>query len=329
MESSASFAVGGKRPFEDDDPSDPHQQVGNGFQNNGIEDLSPAASRRKKGGPGSSNRTGQACDRCKTRKIRCDNMAGACSNCRQTSSQCITTDRNTGRPMPRGYHEDVETDNQILRDRLQKLEALLKQNNIPIQNPNVGSSSSGANSTANWPSSSWAHDPSLSATPPGNNQTDQSSGLPMHLLQALPALRNAQGGSYSGVQVASGSVLSHIKGTSLSFWGMEIDITNFAPAEANEVERYASYDTFIDSLGSTLPEPPLPPTLDDYNAIAMAYLNGLNPYTPVLDKRDTMALIERRYTDITFEPTAAERTILHMLLAHFYYQHSVRSDNDS
>jgi len=151
----------------------------------------------------------------------------------------------------------------------------------------------------------------------------------MHLLQALPALRNAQGGSYSGVQAASGSVLSHIKGTSLSFWGMEIDITNFAPTEANEAERYASYDTFIDSLGSTLPEPPLPPTLDDYNAIAMAYLNGLNPYTPMLDKRDMMALIERRYTDITFEPSAAESTILHMLLAHFYYQHSVRSDNDS
>jgi len=66
MESSANFAVGGKRPYEDDDdPNDAHQLIGNGFQNNGIDGLSPATSRRKKGGPGSSNRTGQACDRCK------------------------------------------------------------------------------------------------------------------------------------------------------------------------------------------------------------------------------------------------------------------------
>ncbi|KAI9784364.1 MAG: hypothetical protein M1816_000888 [Peltula sp. TS41687] len=73
-----------------------------------------------------SHRTGQACDRCKIRKIRCDGMPGGCSPCRQVNIECCTTDRITGRAWSRGYVEDLQNRNRDLENRLRDQEVRLR-----------------------------------------------------------------------------------------------------------------------------------------------------------------------------------------------------------
>ncbi|KFA72028.1 hypothetical protein S40288_02318 [Stachybotrys chartarum IBT 40288] len=56
----------------------------------------------------SYTRTGQACNRCKVRKIKCDANPIGCSNCRTASCKCETTDPTTKKRYPRGYAERNE-----------------------------------------------------------------------------------------------------------------------------------------------------------------------------------------------------------------------------
>ncbi|KAL2889477.1 Transcriptional activator protein acu-15 [Ceratocystis lukuohia] len=73
----------------------------------------------------SSTRTGQACDRCKVRKIRCDALPDGCSHCVYQKISCFVTDRITGRTERRGYLKELETQIEALQARLQDMETLL------------------------------------------------------------------------------------------------------------------------------------------------------------------------------------------------------------
>ena len=59
-------------------------------------------------GISSHSRTGQACDRCKVRKIRCDQAPDQCTNCRNQNLDCLVTDRITGRTVRRDYLSELE-----------------------------------------------------------------------------------------------------------------------------------------------------------------------------------------------------------------------------
>ena len=75
-----------------------------------------------------SSRTGQACDRCKIRKIRCDATPGGCTPCMQNGTECKTTDRITGRATSRGHAENLEHENTSLKMYVIELQAQLRQN---------------------------------------------------------------------------------------------------------------------------------------------------------------------------------------------------------
>ena len=79
----------------------------------------------------SSTRTGQACDRCKVRKIRCDGLPGGCSPCLQNNTECFTTDRITGRATSRGYTEELEQQVRDLQHRNRELEQRLRALDVP------------------------------------------------------------------------------------------------------------------------------------------------------------------------------------------------------
>lgn len=66
----------------------------------------------------SASRTGQACDRCKERKMKCDPDPVACQPCRQKSLKCFTTDRVTGQSRERGQSDRAENEVSYLRDQL-------------------------------------------------------------------------------------------------------------------------------------------------------------------------------------------------------------------
>jgi len=65
-----------------------------------------------------TSRTGQACDRCKERKMRCDTDAIACQPCRLKGLRCYTTDRVTGQARERGELNRTENELVYLRDQL-------------------------------------------------------------------------------------------------------------------------------------------------------------------------------------------------------------------
>ncbi|KAL5630120.1 hypothetical protein BROUX41_001726 [Berkeleyomyces rouxiae] len=92
----------------------------------------------------SSRRTGQACDRCKVRKIRCDALPDGCSHCMLLNLHCFVTDRVTGRTERRGYLKELETEVGVLHTRLHDLELLLASQGtevFPLLRPNHGDGS--------------------------------------------------------------------------------------------------------------------------------------------------------------------------------------------
>lgn len=67
--------------------------------------------------PGSStDRIAQACDRCRSKKIRCDGLRPCCSQCKTVGVECRLSDKLTRRAFPRGYTESLE-------DRVRQLES--------------------------------------------------------------------------------------------------------------------------------------------------------------------------------------------------------------
>lgn len=67
-------------------------------------------------GNNSQSRIAQACDRCRSKKIRCDGVRPCCSQCKNVGFECKTSDKLSRRAFPRGYTESLE-------DRVRALEA--------------------------------------------------------------------------------------------------------------------------------------------------------------------------------------------------------------
>ncbi|KAF1990445.1 hypothetical protein K402DRAFT_348572 [Aulographum hederae CBS 113979] len=325
MENSASV-LGAKRRYDDDD--DPNDNLDSPLINPQLTKQPPG---KRRGGSSQPSRTGQACDRCKQRKIKCDPSPGGCAPCRQNQSQCITTDRNTGRAATRGLMESLQDTNDYLRQKVAEYENILRRNGIAHQPSEMGGDYTGTPSappTGGWQPGQWSNEPSGSqSTPTSYHNTGDS--LEDTLLQALPAFReNAQGDSYLGVSTTTGGlVLSNIKGTQLSFCGIEFDVSSFGPSELMENDEVASYETFFRTTAH-VNGPVEPAALPAYPVLmkwARLYFRTLNPYTPVLDKREMMKLINNMFHEPGFQPTAAETVMLHMMLAHFHYQAAARN----
>ncbi|KAG6016205.1 hypothetical protein E4U43_004057 [Claviceps pusilla] len=62
------------------------------------------------------SRIAQACDRCRSKKIRCDGVRPTCSQCASVGFECRTSDQLSRRAFPRGYTESLE-------ERVRQLEA--------------------------------------------------------------------------------------------------------------------------------------------------------------------------------------------------------------
>lgn len=69
---------------------------------------------------GSQSRIAQACDRCRSKKIRCDGIRPCCTQCANVGFECKTSDKLSRRAFPRGYTESLE-------ERVRSLEAEVKE----------------------------------------------------------------------------------------------------------------------------------------------------------------------------------------------------------
>jgi hypothetical protein len=78
-------------------------------------------------GSGSQSRIAQACDRCRSKKIRCDGIRPSCTQCVQVGFECKTSDKLSRRAFPRGYTESLEERVRFLEAEVKNLKELIHQ----------------------------------------------------------------------------------------------------------------------------------------------------------------------------------------------------------
>ncbi|KAF4637472.1 hypothetical protein G7Y89_g617 [Cudoniella acicularis] len=285
----------------------------------------------------SSTRTGQACDRCKVRKIRCDGLPGGCSPCLQNNTECRTTDRITGRATSRGYVEGIEQQNRDLQQQVRELRQKLLQAGIDVKPANGYQDATSPGFEYNQSSSqapAWSPTPSSYTPETANSIVGQQQET--NMFRTLPAFRaGCTGDNYLGVSAAN-SNLSSIKGTVLSILGMEIDIADFESIDMDEpdpslghLQLYnKSYQAFLQTTLNRNPEqkPDLPPKDQAFTYMDW-YFRVINPYVPLLHKPTLLAMLSRFY-EPHYKPKASEIVLVHTVMAIMTFQVAVRNWED-
>ncbi|PHH85076.1 hypothetical protein CDD83_927 [Cordyceps sp. RAO-2017] len=78
-------------------------------------------------GNSAQSRIAQACDRCRSKKIRCDGVRPTCSQCANVGFECRTSDKLSRRAFPRGYTESLEERVRLLEAEVRELKDLLDE----------------------------------------------------------------------------------------------------------------------------------------------------------------------------------------------------------
>lgn len=78
-------------------------------------------------GSSSQSRIAQACDRCRSKKIRCDGIRPCCTPCMSVGFECKTSDKLSRRAFPRGYTESLEERVRMLENEVRELKDLLDE----------------------------------------------------------------------------------------------------------------------------------------------------------------------------------------------------------
>lgn len=265
----------------------------------------------------SSTRTGQACDRCKVRKIRCDGLPGGCSPCLQNNTECFTTDRITGRATSRGYTEELEQQVRDLQHRNRELEQRLRALDVPKITTNLHHSTISQNES------------------PKLQQELATSQLPQSVFKGCGATSVA---ACMGIS-SHRSTLGPLRGTSLSLLGIEIDVADFSSEDIDEPtneevlsqRRYnKSYQSFLQSIfnvngGGKKVELPAKPEALSY---LERYFRNLNPYVPLLHQPSVTRVFHQIYDDPSFQPSTAETVLVHMILSIMLFQQAVQNSED-
>lgn len=282
----------------------------------------------------SYTRTGQACDRCKVRKIRCDALPEGCSHCINQNLECYVTDRVTGRTERRGYMQELEREKSDMMNHIRELEQLLGANGIevktfqgrasavePSHSPtgnydrmgNMLSSSSCRSSGSmasgggkeNWQQMSnsvWVKANGQARAP----KTQFTTGVSRSMLEARPA------DFHIGVTTDK-AVSSSIKGTTLTILGSTIDVCSFDAEDMDEPApgtqpRAALYNKSVQALmmSTCNINPPqhvdYPPRVDAFT-YAEWYFLIMYPFLPILHKPT--------FTDLVSLETAPSPSLLH------------------
>ena len=83
-------------------------------------------------GSTAQSRIAQACDRCRSKKIRCDGIRPCCSQCSNVGFECKTSDKLSRRAFPRGYTESLEERVRALEAEIRELKDLLDEKDEKI-----------------------------------------------------------------------------------------------------------------------------------------------------------------------------------------------------
>ncbi|KAH6695464.1 hypothetical protein F5X68DRAFT_30465 [Plectosphaerella plurivora] len=287
------------------------------------------------------SRTGQACDRCKVRKIKCDALPDGCSHCIQQNLDCFVTDRVTGRTEKRGYLRELERKQEEMSDHIRALEKMLANNGIEVKpytqkrprNGRAPPASYDCNNPEQSVSETNGQDSWSQAN--GNwSSTQQDSDVAMPPRITKSTSDSGPADRHLGVGIDNGP-MSSINGSQLSILGATIDVTSFdcadidepIPSDQGSVPLYnKSIRSFWQSVHRVNPRPTvtLPPRSEGLQ-YAEWYFSIMGPFLPCLHKPTMINLLNRMYDDETFQPTVPEQVVAHMVMAFIYGQKAVRN----
>ena len=83
-------------------------------------------------GTSAQSRIAQACDRCRSKKIRCDGVTPCCTQCANVGFECKTSDKLSRRAFPRGYTESLEQRVRDLETEVKELKDILDEKDEKI-----------------------------------------------------------------------------------------------------------------------------------------------------------------------------------------------------
>ncbi|KAB5578881.1 hypothetical protein GE09DRAFT_952824 [Coniochaeta sp. 2T2.1] len=296
-------------------------------------------------------RAGQACDRCKTRKIKCDGNEDGCAHCANLNISCMVTDRITGNTQRRGYAKLLEREIGIMQKRIQDMEALLQSAGgievLPFRRSEYGQSPPPGcvpvDATGNvlqdpLTKDLWTRVESLWIKNYGSDSR-RSSTSPSTYQRLAPSLDSRPTEEHLGV-LGDSAPWSSIKGTTLSAFGTTIDIAFDGP-DLEEPDqgtmpgtRSPLYNKSVMAMLQTTMgvNPKLDdidlPTRDDAFNYSEWYFLTVHPFIPVLHRPSFDALLARKYDDPDFKPTTCELVLIHMVFATIYYQFGMRNQEN-
>jgi hypothetical protein len=125
-------------------------------------------------GSSCQSRIAQACDRCRSKKIRCDGIRPSCTQCTNVGFECKTSDKLSRRAFPRGYTESLEERVRLLEAETRELKDLLDEKDEKIDmlsRMHSNSHSPVAHSTAHRPS---IHSPGCSEVREESQEKDDT-----------------------------------------------------------------------------------------------------------------------------------------------------------
>ncbi|KAJ9645558.1 hypothetical protein H2204_001139 [Knufia peltigerae] len=245
-----------------------------------------------------TSRTGQACDRCKERKMKCDTDPYACGPCRQKQLRCYTTDRVTKQPRERGQTDRAENELLFLRDQL----AAYQSRYGPLRRLD--------------------HNGGFLATPAPKEQIRgiSSSSVPDAHYVGWPAPDNCE-------PMHSGPV----HGTVVDVMDGQIDIADWECEMMNDYPKDTmnrfnlSRTSIINTVsGHQWVEDPRSPPKEQALRDANHFLLIMAQYVPVVHHSSFVDLVHRFY-DVPNSLTPAERVQVYMLFAIIMHQTAVRN----
>ncbi|EFY87359.1 putative transcription factor [Metarhizium acridum CQMa 102] len=307
----------------------------------GPEDFSSVVKNRLQ----SYTRTGQACDRCKVRKIRCDALPEGCSHCINLNLDCYVTDRVTGRTERRGYMQQLEREKSRMMSHIRDLERLCAEKNVevkPFQGrvraqspPEAADEEDSSNASANVAAASsndgWSQFGSLwikDSSPPDPTSSIIRHKVPRNEWQTRPEQSRWGVGS-------DDAPLSSLKGMTLTLLGTTIETTSFDAPDVDEPPTAAdpsvplynkSVQAFLRSAMRVNPAVQVElPTRENAFIYAEWYFITVASFMPLLHKPTFMKLLTRVYDEPGFKPTVPELVLVHMVFAVILFQFGVRN----
>lgn len=155
----------------------------------------------KVGGTGTQSRIAQACDRCRSKKIRCDGVRPCCTQCANVGFECKTSDKLSRRAFPRGYTESLEERVRALEAEVRDLKNLLDEKDEKIDVlSRIHSFSPPSQRAAS------SRSPSQSAAGTARSSISESGEGVIHVERSSPQSASSNGNTYTALSSTNGFV---------------------------------------------------------------------------------------------------------------------------